>query len=139
MSLDEANRIAKAAERLRRHSRLPLKVVVPTVAALGAGAAIAVGAIPSSDGTITGCYQTAPPGDTTPTTPYGTLRLIDPSLATGTTEVPAEEYSCNSNEATITWNQQGPPGPTGPQGPAGPAGAQGSRRAARPPRPTRKR
>jgi len=117
--------------------RAPLKVVLPTVAALGAGAAVAVGSIPGSGGTITGCYQTVSPypySDSSVSTPYGTLRVIDPSkapvgeTATGDPDV----YSCNADEATITWNQQGPQGPPGPQGPAGPQGATGPQGAAGP-------
>lgn len=117
-----------------RHFRAPLKIVLPTVAALGAGAAVAVGAIPSSNGTITGCYQNVPANftnETGPLTPYGTLRLIDPSQnpANGGTSASPEVYSCNpagvTTEAQITWNQQGPPGAPGQQGPPGKPGAQG--------------
>jgi type VI secretion system Hcp family effector len=124
MSVEDANRIAKAAERARRGYRAPMKVLLPTVAALGAGTAVAVGAIPSSDGTITGCYQTVDGtqfNETGPTTPYGTLRVIDPSNTTDT-----QASSCESGtETTITWNQKGPPGAQGPQGPAGQNGANG--------------
>ncbi len=56
MGVEEAGRIARAAERMRRSSRVPLKLLLPTAAALGAGAAVAVGSIPGSGGTITGCY-----------------------------------------------------------------------------------
>lgn len=128
MSQHEANQITRAAERVRRRAHLPLKLVIPTVAALGAGAGIAVGAIPSSDGTITGCYQTvtAFENDGSPTTPYGTLRLIDPSQTGSSTNISPEVYSCNANESTITWNQQGPQGPTGPRGEQGQPGQQGA-------------
>lgn len=106
-----------------------MMIVLPTAAALGAGTAIAVGSIPSSNGTITGCYQTVPQGiDTGPATPFGTLRVIDPSQSpsSGGTASNPDVYSCRTGtESTITWNQQGPPGPQGPQGPAGPQGSQG--------------
>jgi type VI secretion system secreted protein Hcp len=128
MSREEANRIARAAERIRRSRRLGLKVAIPTAAAFGVGAAFAVGAIPGSDGTITGCYVTNTdivPGANHP----GELRVIDPSLAA---RLPSgglnEEAACLNGEATITWSQRGPQGPVGLQGPAGPqgpAGAQG--------------
>jgi type VI protein secretion system component Hcp len=135
MGVKEAGRIARAAERVRRRSRVPLKLLLPTAAALGAGAAVAVGSIPGSDGTITGCYAT----DTSPAPaePYGALRVIDPAA----TNPPGVDYAINAcapNETTITWNQQGPTGPTGaagatgatgptgPQGPAGGTGASGS-------------
>jgi type VI protein secretion system component Hcp len=123
MGVEEAGRIARAAERLRRRSRVPLKLLLPTAAALGAGAAVAVGSIPGSDGTITGCYAT----DTSasPAVPYGTLRIIDPT-ATNTPGVDWPINACAPNETTITWNQQGPTGPTGPTGATGPAGARGS-------------
>ena len=49
MGLDERNRIGRAAERARRRSRASLKVLLPTAAALGAGAAVAIGQIHGSD------------------------------------------------------------------------------------------
>jgi type VI secretion system secreted protein Hcp len=117
--------LVRLRQRAQRGFRGPRKIVVPTVAALGAGTAVAVGSIPGANGTITGCYQTVPEGQPPSylTTPYGTLRVIDPSLAS---TAPPEERSCNTYEATITWNQQGPEGPTGPRGEAGPAGATGA-------------
>lgn len=114
MSDDEARGIITARERARRRSRLPLKLLLPTVAALGAGAAVAVGQIPGSGGTLTACYQDVPSGIDGATSAYGTLRLIDPS-AQGSGVDPSE-YSCAATEQTVTWNQQGPMGPTGPQG-----------------------
>lgn len=125
MSAEDVKKGDKQARRMRWGIRAPLKVLLPTAAALGAGAAIAVGSIPSSNGTITGCYQTIDQyaGEDGPTTPYGTLRLIDPS---NTTATDPDDYSCAAGtEQTITWNQQGPAGPQGPQGPQGPAGANG--------------
>lgn len=91
----------------------------PTVAALGAGAAIAVGQIPGSDGTITGCVATDVTNESE--LPLGTLRVIDPHS-------PSEDRfanSCVGGESTITWNQQGPQGPAGPAGPTGPTGPAG--------------
>ena len=103
------------------------KVLVPTVAALGLGigGAVAAASIPGSDGTITGCYLT-PSGAQESEQPPGELRVIDPS---DTTESDPAVSTCTSGEATLTWNQQGPPGvtgATGPQGPTGPAGATGA-------------
>jgi len=106
MGVDE-NRDDK---RSRRWLRLPAKAVLLVAAALGAGAAVAIGAIPGSNGTITACYNTND-GATNPygtPVPYGELRVIDPSLSTSTVEVEPDEYSCESYEQTITWNQQGP-------------------------------
>lgn len=123
MGLEEAGRIARVAERVRRRSRVPLKLLLPTAAALGAGAAVAVGSIPGSDGTITGCYYTDTHAGST--IPYGTLRVIDPTA----TNPPGFDWAvnaCVANEATITWNQQGPTGPTGATGPRGPAGGDGA-------------
>jgi type VI secretion system secreted protein Hcp len=100
-------------------SRRALRVVAPTVVALGAAAAIAAGAIPNSDGTIQGCYNND----------GGNLRVVD------------DPDQCNSGETLLSWNQQGPQGQTGatgatgpkgdtgatgPPGPPGPAGADGS-------------
>jgi hypothetical protein len=125
MGLHEANRIARAAERVRRHGRMSLKVALPTAAALGAGAAIAVGSIPGSNGTITACYQTVDAGTAGADQLYGAVRIIDPS---NTTDVDTHAYQCDpSTEATITWNQQGPPGQPGANGSNGASGAPGAK------------
>jgi type VI secretion system Hcp family effector len=71
-------------------------------------AAAAGGSIPSSTGTITGCYLN-----------LGTLKplsLIDPS--TGAT--------CPLGQTQITFNQTGPQGPTGATGATGAVGPQGA-------------
>lgn len=125
MGVDDASKNEKPSARLRRRFKSPLMVVLPTVAALGAGAAVAVGSIPSSNGTITGCYQTVDQyaNQGTPSTPYGTLRVIDPSNTTATNP---QDYSCQAgSEQTITWNQQGPTGPQGPPGQNGQNGQTG--------------
>jgi len=123
MSREEANRIVRAVERARRSRRAALKVALPTAAALGAGAAIAIGSIPSGDGTITGCYITNPDGQR-----WGELRIIDPSQPATIpgTPGPNPAAACLSDEQTITWNQRGPQGPQGVQGPVGAQGPQGS-------------
>ncbi len=71
--------------------------------ALGAGATVALAAIPSADGVIHGCYSNT----------KGTLRVIDDTAA------------CTTGETRLTWNQKGQPGPQGPQGEPGPAGPPG--------------
>lgn len=147
---------ARLWARARANKRTPLMIILPTAAALGAGAAIAVGSIPSSSGTYTGCYNTIPVGQTGTANSnapgmdgnfndgvaYGQLRVIDPTatqLTTGTdpesgqvtTGTDPSVSSCYPNEATATWNQQGPPGSAGAaggagaQGPAGATGTQG--------------
>lgn len=148
MSQEEANEIVRETQRLAR-SRRALKYALPTAAALGAGAAIAVAAIPGGDGTITGCYAT--PTGTNPnsglannatvngaTEPPGSLRVIDPSLPhtlkapTGAL-VPNAAAVCEEEETQIHWNQSGPqgtvgtPGAPGIQGGPGAPGAQGTR------------
>jgi type VI secretion system secreted protein Hcp len=87
------------------------KLALPAAVVLGAGTAVAIAAIPSSSGIITACRVT------TGTTP-GQLRVID------TEATPAQ--TCSTGEATITWNEAGPPGPPGPQGDPGPPGDSGS-------------
>jgi len=136
MSQQEANQIVQAAQRLRR-SRGALKLALPTAAALGAGAAIAVGAIPGSDGTITGCYASPTGAVLTPpnapngvTEPPGALRVVDPTYtisnpAGGPPNTLAKE--CDPKQETqITWNQSGPAGPQGPAGGQGTVGAPGA-------------
>jgi type VI secretion system secreted protein Hcp len=140
MSQQEANQIARETQRMLR-SRRVLKLALPTAAALGAGAAIAVAAIPGSDGTITGCY--ANPTGTNPNSglannatvnsiaePPGALRVIDPSLPhtlkspTGAL-IPNPAAVCEEEEKQIAWNQSGPQGPAGVNGGQGAAGGQG--------------
>lgn len=131
MSREEASAVARAAERLRR-SRLmrgPMKVAIPTAAALGAGAAVGAAAIgsPGQGGVIHGCYNTNTVVGTGTST-YGDLRVIDPSQSTD--DVPTWVYECQSDEATINWNQQGPPGQQGAKGASGAGGASGKSGAA---------
>jgi type VI secretion system secreted protein Hcp len=92
--------------------RRTLMLAAPTVAALGAGGALAVGAIPSADGTISACYYTG----TDEERPRGDLRIVE------------DGAECAGAETAIEWNQRGPQGPQGipgPRGDAGPAGANG--------------
>ena len=126
MSRDEASGIARTAERKRRWRRFraPMKVVVPTAAALGAGAAVAVGQIPGSNGVIHGCYATADANGGQLKAGYGALRVIDPSQQGQ--DVPTDEYQCTPEEAAISWNQRGPEGPRGPVGASGAKGATGA-------------
>jgi type VI secretion system secreted protein Hcp len=125
VSQHEVNAIARAVERARQSRRKGLKFALPTVAALGAGTALAVGAIPSGDGTITGCYLTNTVN--APQLRIGNLRLIDTSQpSTLPTGGPNPQGACLSDEATVSWNQHGPQGPVGPQGPAGGQGAPGA-------------
>lgn len=88
-------------------------VMCISVGAVAAFGAVAVAAIPDSNGRVTGCYSTS----------TGVLRVIDSSR------------SCRSGEKRLRWNQtglQGPrgaagaAGPRGIAGPAGPSGADGS-------------
>ena len=98
-----------------------LKIAVPTLVALGAGATFGMAAIPSADGTIHACIANAD----------GAVRIIDVEGAS--------PQSCNSTtETALSWNQRGPAGatgaagaagatgPAGPAGPKGDAGAQGA-------------
>jgi type VI secretion system secreted protein Hcp len=130
MSQEEANQIVRETQRLRR-SRRALKLALPTAAALGAGAAIAVGSIPGSDGhTITGCYA-GPNGAIVNdvTQAPGALRVIDPSISNPLGAGPSPAAACQTGETQLTWNQSGPigpQGPTGPTGPQGPGGGQGA-------------
>ena len=115
MSRGLGSRPAHALGRRWRAISTSLKILVPTVAALGAGAAIAVGQIGGSDSTITGCWLTnAGSSDSPP----GSLRVISPTV-TGDT-------SCTDGETTITWNQEGPQGPQGIPGTQGAPGVTGA-------------
>src|SRR4051812_20787347 len=84
-----------------------LKIAVPTLVALGAGATFGMAAIPSADGTIHSCITTA----------TGAIRIID---AEG-----ASPQTCGGGETELTWNQRGPTGATGAAGAAGAAGPAG--------------
>ena len=116
--------IAGVVGLLRHPSRDSLKLLVPIALVLGAGAAVAVGSIPSSDGTITGCVNTDGFSGFEES-PAGSLRVIDPSDTTATDPTLT---SCQRGETTLTWNQQGPQGPpgaSGANGQQGPTGANG--------------
>ena len=115
MDREVGSRPADVHEARRRRVRTLLMVFVPTAAALVGGAAVAVGSIPSSDGTITACYVTNAETDFNEL-PLGTVRIVDPSVTT----------SCPTGETMITWNHQGQPGAQGPQGVQGPQGATGA-------------
>jgi type VI secretion system Hcp family effector len=86
-------------------SRL-FKLALPTAVVLGAGTAVAIAAIPASDGTIHACYATGG-------SPPGALRVVD------------EGVTCATSEQPLTFNQQGPAGPAGPVGPQGDPGSPG--------------
>jgi type VI protein secretion system component Hcp len=74
------------------------KIAVPTVAAIGAGGAVAIAA--TSSNTIHGCYSKS----------KGNLRIAS---------------SCKRTETAITWNKSGPRGLTGATGAQGPQGVKG--------------
>ena len=79
-------------------SRL-FKLALPAVVALGAGTAVAIAAIPStSDGVIHGCYVDAP----------RRRQTVGPAARRRRGRHPTQ--NCATNEATLTWNQQGPAG-----------------------------
>jgi type VI secretion system secreted protein Hcp len=102
------------ADQHRSRAGLPrktLKLALPVVAALGAGSAIAVAALP--DNTIHGCYQTVSTDGSG--FPSGNLRVADSST-----------HACDSSEKAIDWNQQGPQGEPGTPGANGANGANGN-------------
>jgi type VI protein secretion system component Hcp len=110
--------------RIRHASLAPWKLLLPAAALLGAGAAVAIGDIPGSGGTIIGCANTV---GTSPVgfgeaVPFGQLRVLDPS----DTNDPNADACIQGAEETVTWNQQGPAGPQGPSGPSGANGANGA-------------
>lgn len=90
-------------------------VALLVVGAVGGGAAVAVGAVPGSDGVIHACYEVGSDG-TTPTASGPNVRIIDPSA--GQTCVTVKEHA-------LSWNATGPAGPAGPPGSQGVAGPQG--------------
>ncbi|HEX4305082.1 MAG TPA: type VI secretion system tube protein Hcp [Solirubrobacterales bacterium] len=125
----------RAARRRVLHSRRRiLQIALPTVVVLGAGAALAAGAIPGNDGTITACYANKTDENGNPqivvvdniAEPPGALRVIDPSRPTPPGAAPDPAASCVAGETQVTWNQAGPQGPPGQPGAAGAIGAQGA-------------
>jgi hypothetical protein len=138
MSAEEASGIARAVQRMK-HSKRAVQIALPTAAALGAGAAIAAGAIPGSDGTITGCYNSKTENGL-PQEIFindyglapGALRVIDPSLPhtiqlpSGGSETNLDAVCLENGEETeIKWNEKGPAGPPGPTGAPGGPGKEG--------------
>lgn len=105
----------------KRFGRPGKAAALVAVGALGGGAALAIAAVPGSDGVIHACYEVQKDG-TTPVATTGNVRIIDPSAG----------QSCNTvvgaagpTERAINWNVTGPagaPGATGAQGPPGAAG-----------------
>ena len=87
--------------------RRAFRIALPAALALGAGTAVAIAAIPASDGTIHACRATTG-------TPTGAVRIVD------------ESDTCAASEQTLTWNQTGPSGPSGPAGPPGDTGTSGT-------------
>jgi type VI secretion system secreted protein Hcp len=85
-----------------------LKVALPAVVLAGAGTAVAIAAIPGSNGVITACRATGG-------TPPGALRVIDVEAS--------PPQTCTTGETTLTFNEQGPPGPQGDPGPPGDSGS----------------
>jgi len=94
-------------ERITMHVRTKALITVLSLAVvLLVAGGVALAAIPSSDGTIYGCYQNQ----------NGQLRVIDDE---------AGDTCLFSSETAISWNQTGPQGPLGPIGPQGPQGNPG--------------
>src|SRR4051812_20615908 len=87
-----------------------LKFALPTIAALGAGAAVGVAAIPSA-GPFRACVLNTAQAPL----PKGAVRILD-----------SGSEQCNSDETAVTWAQEGPSGPAGAQGPQGDPGPAGS-------------
>jgi type VI secretion system secreted protein Hcp len=83
------------------------KLALPAAVVLGAGTAVAIAAIPSSDGVIHACRVT------TGATP-GALRVVDVEAS--------PPQACVAGETAITWDQTGPAGPQGDPGPPGDSG-----------------
>src|SRR3954471_2316693 len=83
--------------------RSVIRIALPTAAALAAGAAVGVAAIPDASNTIHGCFDA-----------NGALRVID-----------APTQACAAGETALDWNQRGPAGPAGPAGPQGAPGRAG--------------
>src|SRR4051794_26750910 len=96
---DGIGRIGMHRDDRRTMVRRGAKIAVPTVAALGAGGAVAIAA--TSSDTIHGCYSKS----------KGNLRVAD---------------HCKRTEVAISWNKQGPRGLTGAQGAQGIPGAPGT-------------
>lgn len=102
-----------------RIGRTGKAVLLLGVGLAGGAAAVAVAAIPDSNGAIHACYSVT---NGEPVTSTANLRIIDPgagqTCSTSLAGAPAPEKQ-------IDWNQSGPAGPTGPQGPAGQNGENG--------------
>jgi len=78
--------------------------LVMAMAMVLAASSIAAGAIPGSDGIISGCLSNGP------------LRVVDAEAG----------QSCRPGETAVSWNQAGPHGPVGPEGPIGATGPEGA-------------
>lgn len=94
-----------------RSGRAPHAVSIVVLALAGALAAVGVGyaAIPSNDGVIHACYDSA--------FRTGFVRVVDADAG----------KKCASTEKALAVNQKGPKGDLGPQGPKGDPGATGAK------------
>jgi hypothetical protein len=114
---------------LHRIGRPGKALLLLAVGAAGGGAALAVASVPNPSGVIHACYavQTinGAAGLTVVPAQTAALRVIDPSAGQHCNTV----ASAAPQEATLDFNQQGPPGVTGRQGlpgtrgPPGPVGS----------------
>ncbi len=105
----------------KRFGRPGKAAALVAVGALGGGAALAIAAVPGSDGVIHACYQAQQDG-TTPQADGPNLRIIDPSAGQACT--PGSPAG-GLGEHAISWNVAGAPGPSGPRGESGPQGPPG--------------
>ena len=102
---------AGPAEKWSSKMREMTRKSVVRMAAFGGGAALVLGgaaawaSIPSSNGTIYGCYADS----------NGATRIIDPG-----------KKKCSGSESPISWSQRGPAGARGPQGYTGKTGKTGA-------------
>ncbi len=82
----------------------PQRIVAGAALAIALGGAAAMATAAGEDETVRGCRNLR----------HGLVRIV------------LDGRPCKRNEASISWNKQGPPGPAGEAGPSGAAGPQGS-------------
>jgi hypothetical protein len=101
--------------RMRRLGRFRVTFVTGVLVLAGV-VAVASGDIPSSDGTVSLCYDQA---QTVASTGGAPLTVIDKNPRDD------EPGRCKEGDTELTINQRGPQGPAGPQGTTGPRGVPG--------------
>ncbi len=120
--------IGRSAGGIAKRIGRPGKAAVLLAAgAIGGGVAVAVAAVPGSDGGITACVDVSNTGTVQlPVTTGANLEIIDPAAGQSCVAPVTKGMSTGPGQTTLSFDQTGPQGATGPAGQVGPPGPTGT-------------